>query len=175
MNKEILRLAVPNIISNITVPLLGMVDMFIAGHLDSAEYIAAIGTASTIFNLIYWNFSFLRMGTSGFTAQAYGADNKPEQINSLVRSLTVAFTAGVLIIIFQSLILRLGFFFVNAGETVRLYASTYFGIYIWAAPAILGMYALTGWYIGMQNTRIPMYVSIGINIVNIGLSFLFVY
>lgn len=175
MNKEILRLAVPNIISNITVPLLGMVDMFIAGHLDSAEYIAAIGTASTIFNLIYWNFSFLRMGTSGFTAQAYGADNKPEQINSLVRSLTVAFTAGVLIIIFQSLILRLGFFFVNAGETVRLYASTYFGIYIWAAPAILGMYALTGWYVGMQNTRIPMYVSIGINIVNIGLSFLFVY
>lgn len=175
MNKEILRLALPNIIANITVPLLGMVDMFIAGHLEAKENIAAIGVASTIFNLIYWNFSFLRMGTSGFTAQAYGANNKSEQVNSLMRALVVAFVAGIIIIIAQSLILRVGFFFVDAGDTVRYYATAYFSIYIWAAPAILAMYALTGWYVGMQNTRIPMYVAIGINIVNIALSFVFVY
>ena len=175
MNKEIFRLAIPNIIANITVPLLGMVDMFIAGHLYAQESLASIGVAATIFNLIYWNFSFLRMGTSGFTSQAYGANNKPEQVNSLMRSLTVAIIAGLLIVMLQSYILKLGFFFVDTGDAVRGYATAYFSIYIWAAPAILCMYTLTGWYVGMQNTRIPMYVAIGVNVVNIALSFVFIY
>lgn len=175
MNRDILRLTIPNIISNITVPLLGMVDLYIVGHLDSEYYIGGIALATIIFNFIYWNFSFLRMGTSGFTAQAYGAENKKEQANILLRSLTVAFIFGFLIVILQSLILYVGFIFVDAGETVKLYASHYFRIYIWAAPAILGTYALNGWYVGMQNAKVPMFIAIGVNIINIGLSFAFVY
>lgn len=175
MNKSILRLAIPNIISNITIPLLGMVDLYIVGHLDSEDYIGAIALATMIFNFIYWSFSFLRMGTSGFTAQAYGAENHREQTNILLRSLAVAMTAGVLIILLQYFILYAGFYLLNAGHEIKTFASEYFYIYIWAAPAVLGTYTFNGWYIGMQNAKIPMMVAIGVNIVNIVLSFTFVY
>ncbi|WP_029905270.1 MATE family efflux transporter [Prevotella sp. 10(H)] len=175
MNKSILRLAIPNIISNITVPLLGMVDMFIVGHLDSEDYIGAIAMATMIFNFIYWSFSFLRMGTSGFTAQSYGADDHQEQTNILLRSLAVAMTAGILIISLQYFISYLGFSLLNGEPAVKQYAQDYFYIYIWAAPAILGLYAFNGWYVGMQNAKIPMVVAIGVNVVNIALSFTFVY
>ncbi|MDH6309898.1 MATE family multidrug resistance protein [Dysgonomonas sp. PFB1-18] len=175
MNRSIFRLAIPNIISNITVPLLGMVDMFIVGHLDSEDYIGAIALATMLFNFIYWSFSFLRMGTSGFTAQAYGADNTAEQTNILLRSLTVAMIGGILIILLQYFIALVGFYFLDAGPSVRGYAQEYFYIYVWAAPAVLGMYTFNGWYVGMQNAKIPMVIAIGVNIVNIGLSFLLVY
>lgn len=175
MNKDILRLAIPNIISNITVPLLGMVDLYIVGHLDSEEYIGAIALATIIFNFIYWNFSFLRMGTSGFAAQSYGAGDQKEIVNILLRSLAVAFIFGILIILLQRVILDISFFFVGGSPIIRQYAGDYFYIYIWAAPAILGTYALNGWYVGMQNAKVPMYVAIGVNIVNIALCFLFVY
>jgi len=175
MDKNILRLAVPNIISNITVPLLGMVDMAVVGHLDTEDYIGAIAVATTIFNFIYWNFSFLRMGTSGFTAQAYGAQDVQEQANSLLRSLVIALLAGLIIVILQSFILRLGFFFFDAGENVKQHAGEYFRIYIYAAPAILGMYTFNGWFVGMQDAKTPMFIAIGINIINIGLCLFFVY
>lgn len=175
MNKEILRLAIPNIISNITVPLLGMVDIFIVGHLDSQEYIGAIAVANIIFNFIYWNFSFLRMGTSGFTSQAYGANKQNEQMDALLRSLFVSLMFGAIIIFSQLLIFNIGTFFIRPSSIVKLYASQYFYIYIWAAPAILGMYTFNGWYVGMQNTVTPMFISIQVNVVNILLSFLFVY
>ncbi len=175
MNKDILRLAIPNIISNITVPLLGMVDMFIVGHLDSEYYIGAIALAAMIFNAIYWSFSFLRMGTSGFTAQAYGAKDWQEGTNILLRALMVAMAAGILIIILQQAIAYIGFTLVDREPELKTFALTYFHIYIWAAPAILGMYAFNGWFIGMQNAKTPMFISIGINVVNIGLSFIFVY
>ncbi|MCD8044890.1 MAG: MATE family efflux transporter [Tannerellaceae bacterium] len=175
MNKEILRLAIPNIITNITVPILGMVDTSIAGHLDSELYIAAIALAAMIFNFIYWNFGFLRMGTSGFTAQAFGAGNRQEIMNILVRSLAVAFVLGIVFIILQKLILTVAFHFVTVTPETRLYVSQYFSIYIWAAPAVLGMYTITGWFIGMQDSRTPMFISITTNLVNIALSLLFVF
>lgn len=175
MNKSILRLAIPNIISNITVPLLGMVDMFIVGHLDSEDYIGAIALATMLFNFIYWSFSFLRMGTSGFTAQAFGAEDEQEQTNILVRSMAVAMGVGMAIVLLQYVIASVGFYFLNAGPSVKVYAHEYFYVYIWAAPAVLGLYTFNGWYIGMQNAKIPMIVAIGINIVNIALSFTFVY
>lgn len=175
MNKDILRLALPNIISNITVPLLGMVDMYLVGHLDSEEYIGAIAVATTIFNFIYWNFSFLRMGTSGFTAQAFGAENTKEQIDIFARSLSIALLFGVIIIALQYFILSIGYLFITTGDSIKIYTSSYFYIYIWAAPAILGMYALNGWYVGMQNAKVPMYVAIIINTINIVLGFTFVY
>lgn len=175
MNRDILRLAIPNIISNITVPLLGLVDMAIVGHLDSENYIGGIAIATTVFNFIYWNFAFLRMGTSGFTAQAYGAENQQEQANILLRSLTVAAVSAVAIVALQYFILRFGFFILDAGEEVKEYAQLYFRIYIWAAPAILGMYAFNGWFVGMQDAKTPMFIAIGINVINIALSLFFVY
>lgn len=175
MNKNILRLAIPNIISNITVPLLSMVDMSIVGHLSLEVYIGAIATVSIIFNFMYWSFSFLRMGTSGFTAQAYGAENYQESATILLRSLLIAFAAGLLIILFQHIIFDAAFRLIKASSDVRLYAGNYFHIYVWAAPAVLGMYAFSGWFVGMQDARTPMYIAIAVNIINISLSLVFVY
>lgn len=175
MNRDILRLAIPNIISNITVPLLGMVDMFIVGHLEESAYIGAIAIANIIFNVIYMAFSFLRMGTSGFTAQAYGAEDKQEQANILTRALSVAFAAGLIMILFQFLISGIGFYLIDAGDSVKEFAKEYFHIYIWAAPAILGLSTMNGWFVGMQNAKTPMYTAIAVNVVNIGLAFTFVY
>lgn len=175
MNKAILRLAIPNIISNITVPLLGLVDMAVVGHLESESYIAAIAVSVTIFNFIYWNFGFLRMGTSGFAAQAYGARDKSEQANILLRSLFVSFVGGILIIGLQYFILKLGYVFFEVDSSVKVYVEDYFHIYIWAAPAVLGLYAINGWFVGMQDAITPMFMAIGINIVNIGLCLLFVF
>lgn len=175
MNREILRLAIPNIISNITVPLLGLVDMFIVGHLEHSEYIGAVALATLIFNVIYAAFSFLRMGTSGFTAQAYGAENKQEQANILLRAMLVGLSAGLLMIITQPLISAVGFYFLDAGEVTKTFAKDYFHIYIWAAPAVLGLNTMNGWFVGMQNAKTPMYTAIAINVINIGLAFTFVY
>lgn len=174
MNKNILKLAIPNIISNITVPLLSMVDLSIVGHLDSENYIGAIATSAIIFNFIYWSFSFLRMGTSGFTSQAYGASNTQETTNILIRSLAISLLGSAIIILLQNVIFNGYFHVIKASFEVKTYASEYFRIYIWAAPAILGMYAISGWFVGMQDAKTPMYIAIIINVINIILSLFFV-
>src|SRR5574344_520534 len=178
MNKRILSLALPNIITNITVPLLGMVDTSIVGHLDtegsSIDYIGAIAIGTMIFNFIYWNFGFLRMGTSGFTAQAYGAKDKQEQINILVRGCVIAILAALTLIVLQYPISILCRNVVEDKNNVIDLALQYFFIRIWAAPATLGMYSLKGWFIGMQDSKTPMWISILINILNIVFSLLFV-
>ncbi|WP_018109347.1 MATE family efflux transporter [Bacteroides propionicifaciens] len=175
MNKNILRLALPNIISNITVPLLGMIDMFIVGHLSSELYIGAIAIAVMIFNLMYWSFSFLRMGTSGFTAQAYGARDSQEAVNILLRSLLVAALGSLAILFLQYFILQTALYFIQSSPEVMRLASDYFYIYVWAAPAVLGTYAFMGWFIGMQDAKTPMYISIAVNIINILLSIFLVF
>ncbi len=175
MNRRILRLAIPNIISNITVPLLGVVDLTLMGHLGDEVYIGAIALGSMIFNFIYWGFGFLRMGTSGFTAQAYGKRDRGEIIVILSRALLVAATGSLLVIALQVPIARLSFWIVNGSDAVEHFALRYFYIRIWAAPATIALYAFTGWYIGMQNARIPMMVAIVINILNIGFNILFVF
>lgn len=175
MNKRILGLAIPNIITNITVPLLGMVDMAIVGHL-SAAHIGAIAIGTQIFNLIYWNFGFLRMGTSGFTAQAYGAQDMPEAVRTFVRAITIAFAVALLLVVLQWPISRLSeaIFRVEQGPDIISMALAYFFVRIWAAPATLGLYAVKGWYIGMQNSKLPMWIAIFLNIINILCSLLFV-
>ena len=173
MNKKILQLTVPNIITNITVPLLGMVDMAIVGHL-SLNHIAAITIGTSIFNLIYWNFGFLRMGTSGFAAQAYGARNLSESVRVFVRAITIALLIALLLIVFQLPISRLALYVIPCDDSVCHLALTYFFIRIWAAPATLGLYALKGWFIGMQNSKTPMWIAIFINLLNIVFSLLFV-
>lgn len=174
MNKRILSLAIPNIISNITVPLLGMVDLAIVGHLDSKKYIGAIALGSMIFNIIYWAFGFLRMGTSGMTAQALGARNLKEVHANLARSFMVAIVGAILLLLFQWPISKVAFYFIDGSAQVEKFAQSYFYIRIWAAPATIGMYAITGWLIGMQNTKAPMVVALVINVLNIGFNLLFV-
>ena len=175
MNKRILGLALPNIITNITVPLLGMVDLAIVGHL-SAAHLGAIAIGTQIFNLIYWNFGFLRMGTSGFTAQAYGANDMNEAVRIFVRAIAIALVVALLLLLLQWPISRLSMliFQVKDGPDVIRLALTYFFVRIWAAPATLGLYAVKGWFIGMQNAKLPMWIAIFLNTVNIVCSLLFV-
>ena len=173
MNKRILGLALPNIITNITVPLLGMVDMAIVGHL-SAAHIGAIAIGTQIFNLIYWNFGFLRMGTSGFTAQAYGAQDMDEAVRIFIRAISIALAVAAGLILLQWPLAQLSRLLFEGSEGVIQLALTYFFVRIWAAPATLGLYAVKGWFIGMQNPKLPMWIAIILNLVNIGCSLLFV-
>ena len=178
MNKrdhQILKIAVPAIVTNITVPLLGLVDTAIVGHMGSAAYIGAIAVGSMIFNLVYWVFGFLRMGTSGMTAQARGRRDFSEVTRLLVRSGWVSLSIALLIVVLQWPVREGMLWFIGPSDDVRPLAVTYFNIVVWGAPAMLGLYSLSGWFIGMQNTRIPMFVSIMQNVVNILASLTFVY
>ncbi len=174
VNREILKLAIPNIISNITVPLLGLVDMMLMGHLSSPAYIGAIALGGTIFSVLYSFFSFLRAGTTGFTAQSYGANDTTEISYSLYRSITIAVLASILIIGIQKPIARVSLVLLEGSNEVESLAITYFFVRIWAAPANMLLYCFNGWFIGMQNTRIPMAIAIIINVLNIILSIIFV-
>lgn len=174
LNHSILKLAIPNIVSNITVPLLGLVDMMLMGHLDSVAYIGAIGLGGTIFSVMYSIFSFMRAGTTGFTAQAYGRQDSQEISYAFYRSISIAFIATVLVLSLQRPIEWIAMQLLNGSPEVLGYTSDYYRMRIWAAPAVLCLYTFNGWYIGMQNTTIPMVIAILINVVNIGLSVLFV-
>ena len=175
MNRKILQLAIPSIVSNITVPLLGLVDVAIVGHLGSASYIGAIAVGGMLFNMIYWIFGFLRMGTSGMTAQAYGKRDLTEVVRTLLRAVGVGLLISLGLWILQSPILRGAFVLIDATEEVKRWASLYFNICIWGAPAVLGLYGFAGWFIGMQNSRFPMFIAITQNIVNIVASLCFVF
>lgn len=172
---QILGIALPSIVSNITVPLLGMVDVAIVGHIGDAVYIGAIAVGAMIFNLVYWIFGFLRMGTSGMTSQALGQRDLGETTRLLVRSLLLAMTIGGALILLQSPLLWLMMTIIHPTADVQPLAELYFRICIWGAPAMLGIYGLNGWFIGMQNTRVPMMVAIMQNVVNIVASLTLVY
>ena len=174
-DKDILKIAIPSIVSNITVPLLGLVDVTIVGHMGSAAYIGAIAVGSMIFNVIYWIFGFLRMGTSGMTSQAYGRRRLDEAVDMLVRSMALGVGVGILFVVAQPVVKYAAMAAMQPTDDIKAYTSAYFDICIWGAPAVLGLYSLTGWYIGMQNTRIPMWVSMFQNVVNIAASLTFVY
>ena len=169
-NKEILQIAIPSIISNITVPLLGLVDVTITGHLGNVAYIGAIAVGGMLFNMIYWIFGFLRMGTGGMTSQAYGSRNGDECRNILLRSLSISVLLALSLIILQSIIVSTAFIFIDTGTEVKAYATKYFHICIWGAPAVLGLYSFTGWFLGMQNSRYPMFIAITQNVINIAAS-----
>lgn len=175
INKRILQIAVPSIISNITVPLLGLIDVTIVGHLGAAAYIGAIAVGGMLFNIIYWIFGFLRMGTSGMTSQAYGKHDLDEVARLLLRSVGVGLLIAIILVALQYPIRKLAFTFIQTTEEVERLATLYFRICIWGAPAMLGLYGFAGWFIGMQNSRFPMYIAITQNIVNIAAILCFVY
>lgn len=159
INKRILQIAVPSIISNITVPLLGLIDVTIVGHLGAAAYIGAIAVGGMLFNIIYWIFGFLRMGTSGMTSQAYGKHDLDEVARLLLRSVGVGLLIAIILVTLQYPIRKLAFTFIQTTEEVERLATLYFRICIWGAPAMLGLYGFAGWFIGMQNSRFPMYIA----------------
>lgn len=175
MNRRILHLAIPSIVSNITVPLLGLVDVTIVGHLGATAYIGAIAVGGLLFNILYWNFGFLRMGTSGLTSQAYGRKDKNAEIRVLVQAVSVGLLSALAMLILQYPIERLAFRLLDTSTEVEQYAVTYFRICIWGAPAVLAQYGFTGWFIGMQNSRYPMYIAIVMNVINIVCSSCFVF
>ncbi|MDO9254493.1 MAG: MATE family efflux transporter [Bacteroidales bacterium] len=174
LNRRILRLAIPNIVTNITIPLLAMVDLGLMGHLGSVKYVGAVALGGMIFSFIFWAFGFLRMGTSGFTAQAYGQRNFAEAGNILIRSMIFAIGGGLFLILMQWPLSWAAFNLVNSSTSVESLAHQYFNIRIYAAPATLFIYAIIGWFIGMQNARLPMILAISVNLLNVLLSLLFI-
>jgi MATE family multidrug resistance protein len=175
INNKILKIAIPSIVTNITVPLLGLIDVAIVGHLGSATYIGAIAVGGLVFNIIYWVFAFLRMGTTGMVSQAYGKRDLDESVRLLLRSVGTGFVISLILFILQYPILKAAFLFIKTTPEVQALASTYFHILIWGAPAVLGLYGFSGWYIGMQNSRFPMLIAIVQNVVNIVCSLCLVY
>ncbi len=175
MNKKILKLAIPNILGNLSVPLLSSVDTAVMGHLTLSVYLGAIALGSMIFNFIYWGFGFLRMGTTGITAQAFGRNNDSEISSILFRSLLISVTIGFVLILFQYPIEFISFNLINGSTNVETLAKKYFDIRIFAAPATLSLYAFQGWFLGVQNSKFPLYISLFVNIVNIIFNLIFVY
>ena len=179
INKQILRLAIPSILANITIPLVGIVDTAIVGHLSDATAIGGIAIGTMLFDLLYWNFGFLRVGTSGLTAQAYGRSQEsgvrnqtpPECRKILTQSLTIALIAALVIWAIQWLFVTAVLAVVPCSTEVADVAREYFFVRIWAAPATLMLMALKGWFIGMQDTKSPMAVDIVVNVVNMCASY----
>ncbi len=174
-NDGILRLAVPAILTNITVPLLGLCDTAISGHLGHASFIGGISVGSMILNSIYWLFTFLRMGTTGLTATAYGTGSREAVMTVLRRALTIGAVVAVLMLLFREPLLRLMLWLTHPDPEVEALAARYFSICVWTAPAQLATMAITGWFIGMQTTVVPMMIAIGTNVVNIAASLLLVF
>jgi len=174
INREILKLAVPSILANITVPLVGMVDIAIAGHLDTnaATMIGGIAIGSMLFDLLYWNFGFLRIGTGGLAAQAYGRGDRRECARILTRALGISLAIALVLIAIQWIFVKAAFLVVDCTPEVRDLASQYFFIRIWAAPATLSLMAFKGWFIGMQDSVSAMVCDVTVNGMNIVASFL---
>ena len=174
-NKEILRLSIPAIVSNITVPLLGLCDTAISGHLGSELYLAAIAVGANMLNVIFWLFGFLRMGTTGLTATAYGRDDDDELKRVFTRSLLLGFGIGVLLLAASVPILKFMMIVIEPEPEVEALVAEYFKICIWEAPSLLGTMAISGWFVGMQTTFWPMVISISVNIINIVVSCVLVF
>lgn len=175
LNKDIVRLSLPAIVSNVTVPLLGLCDTAISGHLGSELFLAAIAVGTVMLNVVFWMFGFLRGGTTGLTAIALGEGNDEETLKVLYRGLTIAFGAGIGLIVLQEPIYKGLYIIAGSGSDVGNFVESYFRIRILGSPALLATMAISGWFVGMQSTFFPMIIAIGMNIINIVASFLFVY
>ena len=172
INIDILKLAVPSILANITVPVVGMVDIAVAGHLDvnAATMIGGIAIGSMLFDLLYWNFGFLRVGTGGLTAQAFGRGDRKECARIFARAAGIALASALVLIAIQWLFVNLALAVVDSTPEVRQLAAKYFHIRIWAAPATLSLMAFKGWFIGMQDSVSPMITDLVVNGMNVLMS-----
>ena len=171
----LLSLAIPMILTNISTPLLGLVDTAVLGHLDSEQYLAAVALGGLIFSFVFWGFGFLRMGTTGQTAQAFGENNQQQIFSILIRSIILALLISTTLILAAPLIADMSFKLLESSVLVEQSASEYFHIRIWSAPATLCQYVLMGWFLGRQNVRYPLLVMLITNLSNIFLDVYFVY
>ena len=169
MDREILRLALPSILANITVPLVGMVDIAVAGHLSggAAAFIGAISVGSMFFDLLYWNFAFLRAGTGGLTAQAYGRQDWSQCVRIFIRGVVLSLLMALLVLLIQWPFIHYGLSLVKASDEVKELAQKYFLLRVWAAPATIALMSFRGWFVGMQDTVSSMYTDLTVNISNV--------
>lgn len=174
MNKEILRLAIPNIITTLTVPLLSFADFALMGRVYDTSFINAVGIGTAIFNMIYWGFGFLRMGTTGLAAQAFGRHDNQALSNTLYRAVFVGGVIAVCLLLFQKPLLKLVLLAFEATDKEFELAAKYYYIRIWAAPAALALYILYGWFLGIQQAVYVMGVAVFLNLLNVGLNMFFV-
>ncbi len=174
INKQLYRLALPNIISNFSIPLLGAVDTALMGRLESEHYLGAVGIGGVMFSFIYWGFGFLRMATTGLTAQAFGENDTPECGRLLLRATCIGIIGSLLLFIFQWQLADISFLLINTSPEVEHLARAYYHIRIYAAPATLCLHALHGVFLGLQNAHYPMLLTIVVNFVNIVLNLVFV-
>lgn len=177
LNREVLRLALPSVLANITVPLVGMVDSAIAGHIDgpSATFIGSVSVGAMFFSLLYWSFGFLRTGTSGLTAQAFGRKDKEEANKILMRGVGLALLIALVVLVLQTPFIKLVTSITDASQEVISYATRYFNIRVWAAPATLSLFVYKGWFVGMQDSRSSMRADLMINFSNIIISYLLAF
>lgn len=176
MKKKILKLAIPSIISNLTVPLMGLLDVAIVGHMSHVSYIGAIAIGGMMFSLLYWGFGFLRMGTGGLTAQAFGKKDWQDVPLQLIRPLLLALVFSSVILFFHRPLEWLILYLIGEPDSdLNHWASVYFRICVWGAPAVLSLYAFNGWFVGLQQTKITMYVAVFQNVTNVLLSLFFVF
>lgn len=171
MNRQILKLAIPSILANITIPLVGLVDTAIVGHISDAHAIGGIAIGTMLFDLLYWNFGFLRVGTSGMTAQAYGRNDREACAQLLTQSVGIALSGALLIWLLQWVFVTGVLYLVPCSPEVNAFAREYFFIRVWAAPATLSLMAIKGWFIGMQDTVSPMMIDMLVNLVNMLVSY----
>ena len=175
INREVIRLAVPSILANITVPLVGIVDTAIAGHLGDAVLIGGIAVGTMLFDLLYWNMGFLRVGTGGITAQAYGRGDMKASIGTFSQGIATSLVVSMIVLAIQWGFAELMLLLVDASPEVEQIARNYFFIRVWAAPATLALFVFKGWFIGMQNTVFPMITDLWVNLVNMLASWLLAF
>jgi MATE family, multidrug efflux pump len=173
-HRRVLKIAVPIVLANATVPILGAVDTGVVGQMGLAAPIGAVGIGAVILSAFYWMFGFLRMGTTGLVSQAHGAGNRPEVTALFTRALLIALSAGALLILLQRPLFTAGFLVSPASGQVEQLATTYMGIRIWSAPATIALYGITGWLIALERTRSVLLLQLWMNGMNIGLDLWFV-
>lgn len=173
-HSRLLKIALPVVISNATVPILGAVDTGVVGQMGQAAPIAAVGLGAVVLSTLYWVFGFLRMGTTGLAAQAHGAGDMAERGAVLMRALLVAGAAGLVLILTQTLLIRAALALAPAGDGVEALARDYLAIRIWGAPATIAAYAITGWLVAVERTRAMLVLQFWINGVNVVLDVWFV-
>ncbi|PLR85792.1 MATE family efflux transporter [Bacillus sp. V33-4] len=173
-HRSYLALAIPLVISTITTPILGLVDMAVVGQLPDPAYIGGVAVGTIIFNTMYWLFGFLRVSTSAFAAQAFGANNVREGVLVLTRPVVVALIVGIMFVLLQQPIELLALSFINPSADVRSFASDYFSIRIWGAPFTLMNFVILGWLMGLSRIKVSLYLQIFLNLVNIVLDVVFV-
>ena len=171
MYKDFIKLTIPNILTNLTVPLVSLVDVMLMGHMEDSKYIIAIGLSVAIFNLLYWAFGFLRKGTTGQIAQAYGKDDSIKIQKILIKGITIAAVLGIAFIAFQEPILMVVDRLVNVSASSFKLIEDYFKIRIFTAPASIVLFVINGWLLGIHRPKLALTIAVVINVVNILVSY----